>query len=235
MELGSTSTFDIDYPPDHPDPKLAGQRVTFQVQLKGLAWKELPNLDDEFAKDHGECETLSELRERVLRHLEARAAHEADRLVRGNVMRQLVGANEVEVPRAMVERRTDALVDEFFHELGSQRPPASREAEFRARLRAELEPRAREQVQGGLILESIAQQERLEVSEDDLQAYVDQVAEQAQGGAGERIRALYQDPPRREGLRAQLLQEKALELVVTRAHLHDVEAKSAVADAKGTG
>lgn len=227
--VGQGVVFDIDYPDDHANRELAGQRVAVSVQIKSLALKEVPTLDDDFAKDHGECATLTELRERVRQRLEAEASYEGESAVRGAVVQQLLQAHPVEVPRAMVERRTASLVEEFMARLGPQRPPASRLEELRRKLETDLEPRAREQVQAGLILEAIARQERLEVADDALDAQVERIAEQA-GGAGDRVRAVYQEAGMRDGLRGQMLQDRALDHVVAQARIRSVEVASGVAE-----
>src|SRR5512139_229764 len=130
-DVGAAVNFEVDYPTDDPNPELAGRRVCFHAVIKGLALKELPPLDDEFAKDHGECETLGDLRVRLRQQLEAAGAREAEGALRAALVEQLLRAHEIEVPRAMVERRTEALVDDVMDRLGPRRPPASREAEFR--------------------------------------------------------------------------------------------------------
>jgi len=233
-DVGSEVGFEVDYPPDDPNPDLAGRRVSFHAVIRALALKELPPLDDEFAKDHGECETLEELRARARQQLEAAGAREADGAVRAALVEQLLQAHEIEVPRAMVERRTEALVDDVMDHLGPRRPPASREGEFRAKLREELATRARNQVRAALVLEAIARQEHLTVGDEEVDVQIGRLAERA-GNARERVRALYQEPAARENLRMQMLQERALDLVVEQAHIRTVDRTSSVADGGRNG
>jgi trigger factor len=225
---------DIDYPDDHGNRELAGRRVHFRVRVKSLFKREVPDLDDDFAKDHGESDTLAGLKERARQHLEATAARDADEATRSALVDQLIRAHPVEVPRAMVERRTESMVEDFLESLGPRRPPAGRENEVRVQLRAEFEPRASDQVKAGLILEAIAQHERIEIADEEIEAQVDRVAERA-GSAKERVRALYQDASARAALRAKMLQTRALELVTERATIRTVERTSAVADDPGNG
>jgi len=233
-EIGVPVDVSIDYPADYPNQELAGQRLAVHMVIKSLALKELPVLDDEFAKDHGECDTLAELRARVRRQLEGAAAREADGAVRAALVGKLLRAHDVEVPQSMVERRTELLVDEFLSSLGQRRPPASREPELRARLRDQLAQQARDQVKASLLLEAIARQERLAVSEDEVDAEIDHLAQRA-GNARERIRALYQEGAARGRLQAQLLQERALDRVVAQARVKTVVPTSSVADSGGNG
>ena len=134
----------------------------------------------------------------------------------------------------MIDRRAELLADEVLEGLGPRRPPASREAEFRTRLLRDLQEQARNQVKASLLLESIAEQERIDVDEATLDAHIDRLAETA-GKARERVRALYQDPGARAGLRSRLLQDRALDLLVERANITDVERPSGVAGVPGNG
>ncbi len=222
-EVGIETTFEVDYPPDHSNPELAGQLVSFRATVKSLAFKELPPLDDEFARTHSGTDTLASLRDRVREQLEAAAVRDADGAMRANLIAQLVSKHDFEVPSAMVERRIDALVTELLDSMGPRRPPKSREADLRARLRPELVPRARDQVKASILLEAIASQEHLEISDGELEAQIDRLAAGA-GSAGARVRALYQDPGARESLRSRCLQERALELVVERAKIETAAA-----------
>jgi trigger factor len=233
-EKGVEQEFDVDYPADHEDAELAGRSVHFRVHVKTLSAREVPDLDDDFAKDHGESGTLAELRQRVRQHLEAGAARDADEVTRSALIDQLVRSHPIEAPPSMVERRIESMIEDFIDSLGPRRPPAGREAEVRARLRSEFESRAIDQVKAGLILEAIAQQEKLEITDADLEAQIDRVAERA-GTARERVRALYQEPSARVALRARMLQTRALDLVIERANIRTVERTSAVAAEPGNG
>jgi trigger factor len=234
MERGIERELAIDYPADHENTELAGRCVHFRVLVKTLSTREVPDLDDDFAKDHGESGTLAELRKRARQHLEAGAERDADEAVRSALVDQLIRTHLIEVPPTMVERRIESMIDDFMDGLGARRPPARREAEVRARLRSEFEPRAGDQVKAALILEAIAQQERLAINDAELEAQIDRVAERA-GAAKERVRALYQEPAARAALRARMLQTRALDLVAERAKIQTVERRSAVADGPGNG
>lgn len=232
--IGVPVSFEITYPAEHQNPDLAGKAVQFVATVTALARRDVPALDDAFAKAHADCDTVAALRELVRQQLEAAAQREATGAVRGALVAQLVAAHDFEVPPSMVERRAELLADDVLEELGPRRPPASREAEFRARLQRDLQDQARDQVKASLLLESIAEQEQLAVDEAALDAHIDRLAAAA-GKARERVRALYQDPGARAGLRSRLLQDRALDLLVERANITDVPRPSAVAGVPGNG
>jgi trigger factor len=231
--IGAKLDFDVTYPSEHPVPELAGKRMHFHVNVRSISIKEIPPLDDEFAKDHGECSTLEELRQRVRRGLEEEAARRADEAVRRAVVAELVKRHDVPVPNAMVQRRTEALVEEVLHDWQRQRGRLKDDSQARAHLRKELEPRAHEQVKIALLLEAIARQEAVSVADEEVEARVSALA-QAAGAAAERVRALYQQPEAGRQLRAQMLQSRTVDLLVSRAHIRDVPASN-VADLTETG
>ena len=231
--VGGKLDFDITYPTEHPAPELAGKDVHFHVEVRSISVKEVPPLDDDFAKDHGECSTLEELRQRLRRQLEADAAQRADEAVRRNVVVELAKRHDVPVPQAMVQRRTEALVEEVLHDWQRQRGRLKDDSQARAHLRQELEPRAHEQVKAVLLLEAVARQEAISVSDEEVEAHVSALA-QATGAAAERVRALYRQPEARGELRAQMLQSRAVDLLVSRAEIHDVSRLN-VADPAETG
>ncbi len=220
--VGSDVEFAATYPPEHANAELRGKTVHFKIHVERLSKKELPNLDDEFAKDHGACATLEELRGRVRQQLQAEAAQAADEAVQRALLDALSQRHEVPVPAAMVQRRTEALVEEVWHDWQQQRIRPKNETQARERLRAELEPRAREQVKLGLLLEAIARQERIAVSDEDVEARVAALAAGA-GTAAERVRALYQNPEARRQLHARMIQGRAIDAVVAHATIKDVE------------
>ncbi len=234
VEVGSTREFAVTYPADHSNPDLAGQTIQFRVTVKALASKEMPALDDDFAKDHGECDTLAALRERVRQRLEAEAAQRADEAVRAALIDRLIQGNDLMVPEAMVHRRSHALAEDFLHSMRNPKLPQRDERGVVERLSAELEPRAREQVKAALLLEAVARQEHIEIGEPDLDSEIEAMVAQA-GNAGERVRALYRDEGARNALRTRLLQQRALELVASRATITTVEQTSSVADPEQKG
>jgi trigger factor len=232
--VGADLDFDVSYAADHGTAELAGKTVRFHVRVRGLSQKELPPLDDEFAKDHGECATLEELRGRLRQRLENEAARYADEAVRRAVVAEFAKAHDVPVPDAMVRRRTDALVEEVWHEWQQRRIQPKSQSEALARLRAELEPRAREQVKIGLLLEALARQEAISVNDDELEARIAVLAAEA-GAAADRVRALYQESEARRQLRSRMIQSRAIDVLVRHARTKDAPHATHVAEVGENG
>jgi len=213
---GIQTPIDVHFPDDHRDPELAGKLVRFQVTVKEIKNKILPNLDDDFASEVGydDCDTLEELRKRVRGDLESRAEVEADRRARGELLAAVVDRYSFDVPNGLVHRQ----VVEQLREMGVQELPEDKVDE----VRQALEPGAVKQVRARFILDAVAKAEEIDVSEDELKSEINrQIA--SLGGDGQKVIDYYRDPAAVGGLRASMLRDKALERVAELATRRDVE------------
>jgi trigger factor len=221
-EIGKEIDFELRLPEDYAAAELAGKTVSFHVAVRGLATKELPELDDDFAKDHGECETLAELRARARAQLEASAARVAEERLRAGVVAKVIEAQgEVEIPTAMVEQRLQQLASEVVEEWKARRIWPKDEAAAFASLREELAPRAHTHVKTAVVLDAIARHEGIEVSDGDVEAEVER-AVGAAGDAADRVRSLYSAPEARESVRTRLRRQRVVDLVLARARIREV-------------
>lgn len=215
MKRGESGHIAVEYPEHHHSADVAGKTVTFRVEIKDIGRKELPVLDDEFAKDHGECGSLAELRDKIKQGLVAAAEREADERVRVALVKQVVEANPFDVPEALTNQRFESMA----REVGVLDAQAGDNAELQAKIdeiRTELRVRARESVHSALALERIAQQENLAASEAEID---DRIAEIVRAAPRERDRLaeIYRHPEARREVAERLAQEKALGWLVEHA------------------
>ncbi len=221
---GESLHIDVSYPATHHSREIAGKTVTFRVEVKEIGAKELPVLDDEFAKDHGECGSLAELRERIRRDLGAVAEREADERVRSALVAELTARNPIAIPEALVERRFEAME----RELGLHGARASGDAELDARIervRAELRERARASVHAALVLDRLAVQQGLEAGEREIDERVAAIVNTVPRER-ERLAELYRSPDARQEVGERLAQEKALHWLVAHARVTRGEAQT---------
>jgi trigger factor len=217
----------VPYPADYSNAGLAGKTAEFDVTVKELRAKELPPLDDDFARDHGRCESLAELRARVRADLEREAEGHADEAVREAVLDQLIARHPFEVPSTLVDRRTEALLASL--ELRGAPGPGREQA--LARLRDQLRPRAERQIRAELLLDALAERERVEVTNDDVDAEIAAIAVR-EHQVPERVRAVYERPEMRAALRAKLVRERALSRLLAAARVMPPSAAESVAHEK---
>jgi trigger factor len=217
----------VPYPADYGNPGLAGKTAAFDVVVKELRTKELPALDDDFARDHGRAGSLAELKERVRAELEREAASRADDAVREAVLTQVLERHTFDVPPSLVERRIEGLASGLDLRLpeGADRDQAMQD------LQARLRPVAERQVRADLLLDALAERDRVEVSDAEVSAEVDGMAAR-EGRIVERLRAFYERPEARAALRTKMIRERALANLVSAARVMPDSAAESVAREK---
>ena len=151
--------------------------LRYTVTVKSLKRRVLPELDDEFAKDLGEFDTLEALRARVREDLEHEARHAVDRDVRGELMKQLATRLPFEVPASLVAREIDRRLEEFARRLMDQNiDPRQAGIDWNAFRESQREV-AREAVAAALVLDEVTRREQLEVSDEEVEGEVSRYAE----------------------------------------------------------
>lgn len=225
MKVGESRAAEVEFPADHPDPQLAGKPVRFEVALRGLREKVVPEADDELAKEHGECTTLEDLKAKLRERIADSFRREAQGRVEEQLVDEVLRRNPFDVPKSLIERQIDGFVEDVLERLGPQAKALQQDAERLSRLRDDARPRAERQVRAALALEAIAQQANVEVADADVERRIDEMASQV-GERAEKLRAAYADAGARADLRSRLARERALEIVVASATVEDVEAPS---------
>lgn len=201
MVIGEGREIEVNYPPDEPDPDLAGNTVLFRAWLKSVSEKKLPEPNDEFAKSLGDFESIAKLRERIGRDLQRRAESASLKEMGGNVRKLIVDANAFEVPKGLMEEYFEGVTGR----LRESNPGITAEM-----VRKQFEPAAVEQFRWDYAVFEIAQKEGLAVTEEEVTAVLNTWPEDAQ------------DRPTKERIRESLLENKVVEFVVGDAEVTDV-------------
>jgi len=216
LEVGATKSFDIHYPQDYAIAELANTDVSYTITVKGLKRRVLPELDDEFAKDMGEFDTLDALKARVREDLEHEARHAAEREDRAELMKQLATRLPFEAPPSMVEREVDRRLEEFARRLIDQQiDPRQAGIDWNAFRESQREV-AREGVAAALVLDELIRREHIEVSDDEVECEVARYAERT-GRTPAAVRAALEKEGGLSRVSAGLRREKAVEFVLGRA------------------
>lgn len=218
---GATKTFTLHDPDDSADTDLAGTDVAYTVRVHDIRRRVLPELDDEFAKDLGEFETIDALRAHVREDLESEAGAAAERQTRAEILKALAERVPYEVPASLVEREVDRRLEDFAHRLVAQRiDPRQVNIDWTAFRQGQQEP-AREAVRSALVLDEVAKREDIGVSEVELEAEVERFA-QAANRTSAAMRARLEQEGGLERLAHTLRRDKALKLVMARATIVEV-------------
>ncbi len=216
LSAGEDKSFDVTYPSDYSVAELAGTTVRYDVSIKAIRTRVVPELDDELAKDLGEFDSLDALRGRVRADLEHEAAHEAEREMRAELLRQLSARVEFDVPAALLAREIDRRMEEFVRRLIEQQIDPTRTninwEEFRERQK----DAAAESVRSALVLDEIARREGITVGDDEVEAEVVRYAERT-GRSPAAVRARLEKEGGLSRLYTGLRREKTVSFLVSRA------------------
>ena len=213
MDVGGEKTFVVDYPQDYPEEKLAGRRVRFNLQLNDIKVKDLPELNDEFAKDLGEFDDLDQLKEQIRQGLSSQWQQARDSSIRRQLIERLSEANRFQVPEVLVEDRIDNKIRDVAYNLVRQGVDPSKANLDWNRIRDDLRQDAEQETRAALVLSEIAEAENLEAGPSELEAELRQTAD-ALNQPLEKIRQRFHDEESRADLRTRILRRKALELLV---------------------
>ncbi|MFZ1866299.1 MAG: trigger factor [Polyangiales bacterium] len=217
MKPGEEKTVDVAFEEDHPNPDLRGKTAQFAIAAKALHEKLLPELDDEFAKDCGDYETLLELRLKIREGLEESARRRGQAELKDQLIDSLIAHNDIPVPPSMVQQQQQMMM----YEMAQLMQYAGQQGAPGADFFAGIEDRAKRRVQAGILLGSLARQEGIEVTEADLEEKLQEIADRT-GKHVAKVRADYQEA-QRDALESQLLEEKVMAWLSERAKVHEGE------------
>jgi len=182
VQAGEHKRFDVKYPDDYPDAKLGGKTYTYAVEVTAIKEKRKPELNDEFAKDVN-AESLTELREKVQKDLEAVRDRRQKELAQEKIVDAVVGAYDFPVPEALVEHQMDVRVERTVRTLAAQGvDPRAVNVDWAA-LRRRHQDNAVKDVRAELILDRIATAENIDVSDADVDAEIEHLASHTGEGA----------------------------------------------------
>ena len=216
LTTGAEKTFEIAYPADYTIKELAGTTVTYDVTVKAIRKRIVPELDDEFAKDLGDFGSLDALKTRVREDLEHEAKHETDRALRADLMKQLAGRVTFEVPAALLEREIDRRVEEFVRRLIDQQIDPMKTNINWEDFRERQKEAAAEAVRGALVLDEVARRENVAVAAEEIEAEIARYAERT-GRTPVAVRARLEKEGGVGRLYAGLRRERAIDFLLSRA------------------
>jgi trigger factor len=216
LRVGEAKSFDVDFPADYPVAEMAGTRVHYDATLTAIRRRVLPELDDEFAKDLGEFESLAALRDRVRADLQAEAADNDRRQVRAELLKALSTRLGFDPPSSLVEREIDRRLEEFARQLMQQNvDPRQAGIDWGQFREAQREP-AITSVASALVLDELARREQLTVSPEEVDKEVERFAASA-GRTPAALRAQLEKEGGVARLQTGLRREKAVDLALSRA------------------
>lgn len=230
LRVNEHHTVQVNYPEDFSNKEIAGKVVDFSLVVREIKQKVLPVLDDDFAKDHGECASLNELKDRIRGRLTDELKRYQDEELKEKIISRLIESHSFAAPPSMVERQTRYLMERYQNQVSQSGADAG--APPMEEARKALESRAMRQVQATLLMEKIAELEKIEISDKEVQQHIDNLAKAA-GERGKTVREFYSRPDARDDLRAQLAFGRTVDFLLERARIKEVDSPPSKVDELG--
>jgi trigger factor len=208
---GDERTFDVLYPQDFSDQRLAGKTLTYTVKVQGVKQKSLPEMNDAFAKELGEFANLDEVRKKIREGMEEERKQAAERESKEKLVTELIKRNDLEMPEALVERQIDLRLERGLRALAAQGMKSEDMKKMDLnRLRAGQREQAVQELKAAMLLEKIADQEKIEVGDEEINREVEALAEQSKQPV-ESIRARLTQDGVLDRIRNRIRNEKTLD------------------------
>jgi trigger factor len=202
-KAGDEKEFEVVYPEDTADKRLAGKTFVYTVKIQAIKQKTLPELNDEFAKELGAFTSLDQVRKQIRENIDAERRHAAEREAKDKLVAELVKRNDFEVPEALIDRQIDLRLERGLRALAAQGMKMEDLKKMDLpRLRAGQRDEAVRDVKSSLLLERIAELEKIGTGEEELNREIEALAQQAK------------QPP--EAVRARLTQDGGLDRIRNR-------------------
>ena len=216
LEIGSHSFIDITFPEKYQAADLAGKPALFKVKIHEVKAKELPELNDEFAQDVSEFNTLEEYKEDLKKHLEVQKEDEAKRTKEDEAIQKIIDKSTMEIPEAMIKTQCENMVNEFAQRLAQSGLSMEQYMQFSGltldKLEEQVRPEAETRIKSSLVLEQIAKDENIEVSEEEIDAEIEKMAK-AYGMEADKLKE-YMGDAEKESMKRDISVTKAVDLVM---------------------
>ena len=207
----------VTFPEEYHAENLAGQEATFKVKIHDIKRKQLPELDDEFAKDASEFDTLEEYKSDLENKLKEKKAHEKEHYVQDSVVKAATDNATIDIPQAMIENEIEQMKEDFTMRLQQQGMNLDLYYQFtgtdEAALREQFKGDAETRVRTNLVLEAIAEKENVEVTDEEVDAEITKLAEMYNRSA-EEIRSIFESRDGLFGIRQDIKIRKTVDLLV---------------------
>jgi trigger factor len=217
MSIGDDKDIEVTFPEDYQAEELKGKTAIFKVKLHEIKRKNLPALDDEFAKDVSEFETLEEFKLDLSKRLAEKNEQAAKREKENQIVDQVASSADVAIPQVMVEAEVELMMNDFANRLKSQGMSLEMYFQFsgqdEAVLKAQMSGDAEKRVRNNLVLEAVAKAESIEVTEDELNEELDKMA-QTYKRTVEDIRSVLAANGNLESMKSELVVKKTIDFLL---------------------
>ena len=214
--VGDEVDVNVTFPEQYQAADLAGKPATFKVKINEIKAKELPELDDEFAQDAAGVDTLAEYKESLKKDLEKKKLDEAKRTKEDKNIQKIIDKSKMEIPEAMIDTQCETMIEEFAQRIAQSGLTMEQYLQFSGmtvdQLKDQVRPEATTRIQSSLVLEQIAKEENIEVTDADIDAEVEKMAK-AYGMEADKLKE-YMGDAEKESMKKDIAITKAVDLIM---------------------
>ena len=213
---GDEVEVNVTFPEKYQSADLAGKPALFKVKINEIKTKELPELDDEFAQDVSEFDTLDEYKEDLRKRLVEQKENEAKRTKEDEAIQKIIDKSKMDIPEAMIDTQCETMVEEFAQRIAQSGLSMDQYLQFSGmtidKLKEQVRPEATTRIQSSLVLEQIAKDENIEITDEDIDAEIEKMAK-AYGMEADKLKE-YMGESEKKSMKNDLAIQKAVELVM---------------------
>ncbi len=213
---GEDVEVNVTFPEQYQAAELAGKPAVFKVKINEIKTKELPELDDEFAQDVSDFDTLAEYKDSLKKELEEQKKTEARRAQEDEAIQKIIDKSKMDIPEAMIDTQCETMIDEFAQRIAQSGLSMEQYLQFSGTtmdgMKEQVRPEALTRIQSSLVLEQIAKEENIEVSDEDVDADIEKMAA-SYGMEADKLKELMGDA-QRKSLKKELALSKAADLIM---------------------
>ena len=222
IKKGETKTIDVNFPTDYANANYAGKKAQFEITVKEHKRKELPALDDELAKDVGPFQSLKELEEDIQKKIQEAKTKQQNSELFNQAMEYLLQKNVFEIPEAMVAREIDYMYRSAVRDLESRKLTPEQVGLTHEQFKDKNKEVATKRIRGFLILDSIAKQQKIEISQEELNQRLETIAKQYNQPA-EAVKKYYLENNLLNALINQIIGEKVFDYLLAKAKVKETK------------
>lgn len=231
MKVGEEKDINVTFPEEYHSQELAGKEATFNVKINSIKERLLPELDDEFAKDLGEYETLAELRDSIRERLEAALTAGTKQEMENKLIEQIIENSTFDLPKSMIEQQIEFVFNNFRTNLLYSGMPLEMYLEHtnqtEEELKQEMEPEAIMQLKRSLVLDEISEREGISVSDEEIERKIDELVKDSSNP--EQVRRNWE--ANRDRLVNMIRIDKTWDFLIENAEVTEVQVDSEAAEA----
>ena len=214
--VGDELDVNVTFPEQYQAADLAGKPAVFKVKINEIKAKELPELNDEFAQDVAGVDTLAEYKEELKKNLTEKEENEAKKTKEDEAIQKIIDKSKMDLPKAMIDTQCETMVNEFAQRIAQSGLSMDQYLQFSGmtvdQLKEQVRPEAETRIKSSLVLEQIAKEENIEVSDEDINAEIEKMAK-AYGMEADKLKE-YMGDSEKESMKRDLAITKAVDLIM---------------------